>query len=585
MTYIEPLSGIPCSPGVSIARALVIGDDDIVINPTPIEDGAVEEEIARFHAARDAALSQVRAISDHLALSGKVEQQAIFEGHLVLLEDEELEHDVLALIRQSHYRSEQAIHEAIESYAKMVSDLDDPYLRERATDCRDIGARLIRNVLGVQTFDLGSIAEDTILVARDFTPSQTAQISLEHVKGLISELGGRTSHSAIMARSLELPAIVGVKNATLHIRSGDLIALDVEHNQIWVRPDAARLADIRAVQRQYALQREKWQALRDLPALTRDGHRVELCANIGTVRDADSAQANGAEGIGLYRTEFLFMDRPTLPGEEEQYLEYSAIARAMSGKAVIVRTMDIGGDKELPCLDFPKELNPFLGWRAIRIFFDRPDIMLPQLRAILRASAHGPLRIMFPMVAAVEEFRALKAQVCALKDELRADGVPFDEAIPLGVMIETPAAAVLARFLAREVDFFSIGTNDLTQYTLAVDRGNEQIARMYQPLSPAVLGLIQQVIDASHAAGKWTGMCGELAGDERATALLVGMGLDEFSMSAIALPRIKAIVRSLDYEAARQLAVQVRECATLEEVEDRLQAFARQNSGASEAYE
>jgi phosphotransferase system enzyme I (PtsI) len=578
MTANEPLSGIPCSPGISIARALVIGDDDIVINPAPIDDGAVEEEIARFHAARDAAVAQVQAISDHLALSGQSEQQAIFEGHLVLLEDEELEHDVLALIRQSHFRSEQAIHEAIENYARMVAALDDPYLRERATDCRDIGARLIRNVLGVPTFDLGSIAEDTILVARDFTPSQTAQISLEHVKGLISDLGGRTSHSAIMARSLELPAIVGTRNATLHIRSGDLIALDVEHNQIWVRPDAATLERVRAAQRQYAREREQLRALRDLPAETRDGHRVELCANIGTVRDADSARANGAEGIGLYRTEFLFMDRPTLPGEDEQYEEYSAVARAMDGQAVIVRTMDIGGDKELPCLDFPRELNPFLGWRAIRIFFDRPDIMLPQLRAILRASAHGRLRIMFPMIASVEEFRTLKAHVLALKDELRADGTAFDENIELGVMIETPAAAVMARFLAREVDFFSIGTNDLTQYTLAVDRGNEQIAALYQPLSPSVLALIQQVIDASHAEGKWTGMCGELAGDERATALLVGMGLDEFSMSAVALPRIKAIVRGLDYAAARELAQQVRDCATRQEVDVKLQAFASRGS-------
>lgn len=569
------LQGIPCSPGIAIARALVITAEEANICQCLINESDVAAELARFAHAREQSMAQIQALIDRMSDGEHESQRTVFEGHLMLLDDEEFESDVVALVSKSYYSADHAINEATEHYARLVAELDDPYLRERAMDCRDVGARLIRNVLGVQSVNLASIAEEVLIVARDLAPSQTAQMNPAWVKGFVTDLGGRTSHSAIMARSLELPAIVGVVVATQNIATGDLVAIDATRNEIWVRPNSETLNELRRRQSEHVALRQQLLAQRDLPAQTLDGHRVELCANIGMLRDTEGALRNGAEGIGLYRTEFLFMDRESLPNEDEQFKAYRDVALAMAGKAVIVRTMDIGGDKGLPYLSFPKELNPFLGWRAIRIFFDRHDIMRPQLRAILRASAFGKLRIMFPMIASVEEFRTLKAEIEKYKAELRIEGTAFDESIMLGVMIETPAAAVMARHLAREADFFSIGTNDLTQYTLAVDRGNEAIAHLYRPLSPAVLSLIKQVIDATHAEGKWTGMCGELAGDESALALLVGMGLDEFSMSAIALPIIKSLVRSIRYDEAKALASRVLACATADEVLAEMAQFNR----------
>jgi phosphotransferase system enzyme I (PtsI) len=382
------------------------------------------------------------------------------------------------------------------------------------------------------------------------------QLNLNKVLGFITDAGGRTSHTSIMARSLELPAIVGTGSVTAQVKNDDYLILDAVNNLVYVNPTNEEIEQLRAVQEQVATEKAELAKLKDLPAITLDGHQVEVCANIGTVRDVDGAERNGAEGVGLYRTEFLFMDRDALPTEEEQFSAYKAVAEACGSQAVIVRTMDIGGDKELPYMNFPKEENPFLGWRAVRIAMDRKEILRDQVRAILRASAFGKLRIMFPMIISVEEVRALKKEIEIYKQELRDEGKAFDESIEVGVMVETPAAATIARHLAKEVDFFSIGTNDLTQYTLAVDRGNDMISHLYQPMSPSVLTLIKQVIDASHAEGKWTGMCGELAGDERATLLLLGMGLDEFSMSAISIPRIKKIIRNTNFEDAKVLAEQ-----------------------------
>jgi len=381
-----------------------------------------------------------------------------------------------------------------------------------------------------------------------------------------------------MARSLELPAIVGTTDATQKIKNGDFIILDGVNNKIYQNPDQATIDQLKAVQEQYNTEKYELAKLKDLPAISLDGHQVEVCANIGTVRDVAGAERNGAEGVGLYRTEFLFMDRDALPTEEEQFQAYKAVAEAVGEQAVIVRTMDIGGDKDLPYMDLPKEENPFLGWRAIRICLDRKEILHSQLRAILRASAFGKLRIMFPMIISVEEVRTLKAELEMLKGQLRAEGKVFDETIEVGVMVETPAAAAIAHHLAKEVDFFSIGTNDLTQYTLAVDRGNELISHLYNPMSPAVLTLIKQVIDASHAEGKWTGMCGELAGDERATLLLLGMGLDEFSMSAISIPRIKKIIRNANYEDAKALAEQALAQPTAEELSSLVSRFIKEKT-------
>ncbi|HEJ7130382.1 TPA: phosphoenolpyruvate-protein phosphotransferase PtsI [Serratia marcescens] len=550
------ISGILVSPGIAFGKALLLKEDDIVINRKKISADQVEQEVSRFLAGRAKASEQLEAIKTKAGETFGEEKEAIFEGHIMLLEDEELEQEIIALIKDDLASADAAAYTVIEGQAKALEELDDEYLKERAADVRDIGKRLLQNILGMPIVDLGSIQDEVILVATDLTPSETAQLNLDKVLGFITDLGGRTSHTSIMARSLELPAIVGTSDVTKQVKNDDYLILDAVNNQIYVNPTADVIDQLKAAQNQYITEKNDLAKLKDLPAITLDGHQVEVCANIGTVRDVAGAERNGAEGVGLYRTEFLFMDRDSLPTEDEQFQAYKAVAEAMGSQAVIVRTMDIGGDKDLPYMNLPKEENPFLGWRAIRIAMDRREILHAQLRAILRASAFGKLRIMFPMIISVEEVRDLKGEIETLKTQLREEGNAFDESIEVGVMVETPAAAVIAHHLAKEVDFFSIGTNDLTQYTLAVDRGNELISHLYNPMSPSVLGLIKQVIDASHAEGKWTGMCGELAGDERATLLLLGMGLDEFSMSAISIPRIKKIIRNTNFEDVKALAAQ-----------------------------
>jgi phosphotransferase system enzyme I (PtsI) len=569
------ISGILASPGIAFAKALLLKEDEIVINNESVAEANIESEVARFFDARTKSSQQLEAIKVMAGRTFGEEKEAIFEGHIMLLEDEELEGDIVTLIRDERFSAEKAIHHAIEQYASMMAELDDPYLRERATDFRDIGTRLVKNALGMEIVNLSTIDEEVILVAHDLTPSETAQINLNFVRGFVTDIGGRTSHTSIMARSLELPAIVGTNDVTKQVKSGDFLVLDALRNHVLINPSDEQLNKLKDAQAKFLAEKAELAKLKELPAETTDGHRVEVCANIGTIKDMDGAHRNGAEGVGLYRTEFLFMDRDALPSEEEQYQAYKEVAQSMPDQPIIVRTMDIGGDKELPYMKFPKEMNPFLGWRAVRIFFDRKDIMHTQLRAILRASNYGKLRIMFPMIISVEELRALKQEIEELKAELRNEQLPFDETIEVGVMIETPAAAVIARHLAKEADFFSIGTNDLTQYTLAVDRGNELISGLYNPLSPSVLTLIKQVIDASHAEGKWTGMCGELAGDDRASLLLLGMGLDEFSMSSMSIPRVKQLVRSANYAEVKAMADQALACATIAEVEAVLDTFVK----------
>ncbi|XIX65291.1 phosphoenolpyruvate-protein phosphotransferase PtsI [Escherichia coli] len=560
------ISGILASPGIAFGKALLLKEDEIVIDRKKISADQVDQEVERFLSGRAKASAQLETIKTKAGETFGEEKEAIFEGHIMLLEDEELEQEIIALIKDKHMTADAAAHEVIEGQASALEELDDEYLKERAADVRDIGKRLLRNILGLKIIDLSAIQDEVILVAADLTPSETAQLNLKKVLGFITDAGGRTSHTSIMARSLELPAIVGTGSVTSQVKNDDYLILDAVNNQVYVNPTNEVIDKMRAVQEQVASEKAELAKLKDLPAITLDGHQVEVCANIGTVRDVEGAERNGAEGVGLYRTEFLFMDRDALPTEEEQFAACKAVAEACGSQAVIVRTMDIGGDKELPYMNFPKEENPFLGWRAIRIAMDRKEILRDQLRAILRASAFGKLRIMFPMIISVEEVRALRKEIEIYKQELRDEGKAFDESIEIGVMVETPAAATIARHLAKEVDFFSIGTNDLTQYTLAVDRGNDMISHLYQPMSPSVLNLIKQVIDASHAEGKWTGMCGELAGDERATLLLLGMGLDEFSMSAISIPRIKKIIRNTNFEDAKVLAEQALAQPTTDEL-------------------
>ena len=572
------ITGIPASPGIVFGKALVLKEEKIVLDTQKISEDQIEGEVARFYAGREAAVEQLNSIHQRALKSLGEEKAAIFEGHLMILEDEELEEEIIDYLRSNKVNASVAASKIIDQQVEMLSEIDDEYLKERAGDIRDIGNRLIKNILGMHIVDLGDITEESILVAYDLTPSETAQLNLEKVLGFITDIGGRTSHTSIMARSLELPAIVGTNNVTARVNTGDYLILDAVNNRVYVNPTQAEIDELKTLEAKLAEEKAELAKLKDLPAVTLDGHKVDVVANIGTIRDCEGAHRNGAEGVGLYRTEFLFMDRDQLPSEEEQFIAYKEVVEAMEDRLVVLRTMDIGGDKELPYLNLPKEMNPFLGWRAVRIALDRREILHAQLRAVLRASAFGKLAVMFPMIISVEEIRELKSVLETLKAELRAEGKAFDENIQVGVMVETPSAAVNAKFLAKEVDFFSIGTNDLTQYTLAVDRGNELISHLYNPMSPSVLGLIKQVIDASHAEGKWTGMCGELAGDERATLLLLGMGLDEFSMSAISVPRIKKLIRHVNYQEVKALADEALQKPTAAEIEQLIQAFLAEKS-------
>ncbi|QLK87378.1 phosphoenolpyruvate-protein phosphotransferase PtsI [Arsenophonus endosymbiont of Aphis craccivora] len=572
------ISGISVSPGIAFGKALILKEAPIVVNQKKISDDQIDSEINRFIAGREKAIAQLKTIKKTAEKNLGEEKAEIFEGHIMLLEDEELEQEIFSFIKKEHKTADAAAQKVIEEQATALEELNDEYLKERAADVRDIGKRLLKNILGLPIVELGSITEEVILVAADLTPSETAQLKLKKVLGFITDIGGRTSHTSIMARSLEIPAIVGTSNATKNIQPNDYLVLDALNNHIYQNPSDSEIDKLKQIKDEYLREKSELAKLKYLPAITLDGHQVEGCANIGTVRDVEGAERNGAEGVGLYRTEFLFMDRNNLPSEEEQFQAYKAVAEAMGPQAIIIRTMDIGGDKDLPYMNLPKEENPFLGWRAIRISLDRKEILHAQLRAILRASAFGHLRIMFPMIISVEEIRTLKEELAILKQQLTEEKHAFDQSIEVGIMIETPAAAVIAHHLAKEVDFFSIGTNDLTQYTLAVDRGNDLISHLYNPLSPSVLKLIKQVIDASHAEGKWTGMCGELAGDERATLLLLGMGLDEFSMSAISIPTIKKIIRNANFKDAKTLAEQALNQPTAKELMDLVETFIKEKT-------
>ncbi len=572
------ISGILASPGIAFGKALLLTEDEIIISSKKISSDQVEQEIERFKAGRSKAAAQLELIKIKASESLGEEKAAIFSSHIMLLEDDEFAKEIIDLITKKYVTADSAVFTIIENQVSSLEELNDEYLKERAADVRDIGKRLLKNILGLHIVDLSAIEEEVILVSKDLTPSETAQLNLDKVLGFITDMGGRTSHTSIMARSLEIPAVVGTSDATSKVKNGDYLILDAVNNEIYVNPSASVIDELKVIHAEYIAEKNDLAKLKDLPAITLDGHRVEVSANIGTVRDVVSAERNGSEGVGLYRTEFLFMDRDSLPTEDEQFIAYKTVVQAMGCLPVIVRTMDIGGDKDLPYMNLPKEENPFLGWRAIRIGLDRKEMLHAQLRAILRASAFGKLRIMFPMIISVEEVRTLKTELELLKDQLKKENKAFDEDIEVGVMIETPAAAAIARHLAKEVDFFSIGTNDLTQYTLAVDRGNELISHLYNPMSPSVLTLIKQVIDASHAEGKWTGMCGELAGDERATLLLLGMGLDEFSMSAVSIPRIKKIIRNIKFEDVKMLAKQALNQPTAQQLMDLIDTFVEEKA-------
>ena len=559
------IQGISGSRGVAVGNVYRYIQEEIVIPDYTVAEDKVEEEIGMFAAAMAATLKQLDTIRQKALDEMGPEEAAIFEAHMQIAQDPSLSDGIKSLVESSHTNVVAATAQTIETFANIFLGMEDPYMRERGADIKDIGDRLMRNMLGMNPRGLSHISGEVILVAQDLAPSDTASLDKNVVKGIVTAAGGPTSHAAIMARTLEIPAVMGVGDIESFVDGDKAVVLGTD-GIVEMNPSDA---DWDEYTNQAAAFQEELKRLREsanLEATTTDGHHVELFGNIGKAKDAKNALTMGAQGIGLYRTEFLYMENDELPAEDVQFEEYKKVAQDMKGKPVIIRTMDIGGDKELKCLDLPSEMNPFLGYRAIRISLNRPDIFKVQLRALLRASAFGDIHIMYPMIASVEEVKQANAMLDECKEELTAEGKEFNNDIKVGIMIEVPAAAVISPILAKYVDFFSIGTNDLCQYTLAVDRMNEAIGNLYQPLHPGVLRLIKHVIDASHEQGKFTGMCGELASDPVATMILLGLGLDEFSMTASSIPLIKNILRSVSKAECEEVANKALTMDTAEEI-------------------
>ncbi|MCE2268540.1 phosphoenolpyruvate--protein phosphotransferase [Streptococcus thermophilus] len=562
------LKGIAASDGVAVAKAYLLVQPDLSFETVTVEDISAEE--ARLDAALAASQDELSVIREKAVESLGEEAAAVFDAHLMVLADPEMTGQIKETIRAKQVNAEAALTEVTNMFIAIFEGMDDnPYMQERAADIRDVTKRVLANLLGKKLPNPATIDEESIIVAHDLTPSDTAQLNKKFVKAFVTDIGGRTSHSAIMARTLEIAAVLGTNNITELVKDGDILAVSGITGEVVINPTEEQIAEFKAAGEAYAKQKAEWAQLKDAPTVTADGKHFELAANIGTPKDVEGVNDNGAEAVGLYRTEFLYMDSQDFPTEEDQYEAYKAVLEGMNGKPVVVRTMDIGGDKELPYFDLPKEMNPFLGYRALRISISETgnQMFRTQLRALLRASVHGKLRIMFPMVALLTEFRTAKGILEEEKAKLVAEGVAVADDIEVGIMIEIPAAAMLADQFAKEVDFFSIGTNDLIQYTMAADRMNEQVSYLYQPYNPSILRLINNVIKAAHAEGKWAGMCGEMAGDQTAVPLLVGMGLDEFSMSATSILRTRSLMKKLDTAKMEEYANRaLTECSTMEEV-------------------
>ena len=561
---VEMLKGIAASDGVAVAKAYLLVQPDLTFSKATVEDTAAEE--ARLDAALAKSTEELQQIREK---AGEAEAQ-VFDAHLMVLSDPEMVGQIKQNIKNNSVNAESALKEVTDMYIGMFEAMEDnAYMQERAADIRDVAKRILAHLLGVTLPNPSMINEEVVVVAHDLTPSDTAQLDRNFVKAFVTDIGGRTSHSAIMARSLEIPAIVGTKEITAKVKEGDILAVNGIEGDVIIDPTDEQKAEFEKAGADYAAQKAEWEKLKNAETVTADGKHFELAANIGTPKDLVGVHNNGGEAVGLYRTEFLYMDSPDFPTEDDQYEAYKAVLEGMEGKPVVVRTMDIGGDKELPYLQLPHEMNPFLGYRALRISLSEQgdEMFRTQMRALLRASVHGNLRIMFPMVATLKEFRAAKAIFEEEKQKLISEGKEVSDTIQVGIMIEIPAAAVLADKFAKEVDFFSVGTNDLIQYTMAADRMNERVSYLYQPYNPSILRLIKNVIDAAHAEGKWAGMCGEMAGDQTAVPLLVGMGLDEFSMSAISILKTRSLMKRLDTAKMAELADRaLKECDTMEEV-------------------
>lgn len=558
------IDGIAASAGVAIAPAFKLEHPDYTVKNKNAADPAAE--LARLDEALATSQQELEAIKERTLQELGEKKAEIFESHLLILNDPELLTPVRDKISSENATAEYALDETSKQFISMFENMKSAYLRERAADMRDVTKRVLTHLLGLNYVNPADISEEVIVIAEDLTPSDTAQLNRKYVKGFTTNIGGRTSHSAIMARSLEIPAVVGTKDVLSQVNSGNMIIVDGLDGTVIVNPSAEVIDEYKSKRDNHLRQIEEWKKLREVPTVSKDGVHVELAANIGTPNDVTGVLENGGEGVGLYRTEFLYMGRTELPSEEVQFNAYKTVLEKMEGKPVVVRTLDIGGDKELPYLDLPKEMNPFLGFRAVRLCLDRKDIFRTQLRALLRASTYGNLRIMFPMIATLDEFREAKALLLEEQEKLVAEGIAVSDSIQLGIMVEIPSTAVLADQFAKEVDFFSIGTNDLIQYTMAADRMNERVSYLYQPYNPAILRLVKMVIDAAHKEGRWAGMCGEMAGDATAIPLLLGLGLDEFSMSATSILPARSQISKLSKAEMKALAEQALEQQTAEQV-------------------
>lgn len=560
----EILKGIAASDGVAISKAYLLVEPDLSFSSENISD--VDGEVGKFKAAVNQSKVELTQIRNNAEKQLGADKAAIFDAHLLVLEDPELLNPIEENIRNNKVNAPTALQEVSTNFITIFENMDNEYMKERAADIRDVSKRILAHILGVELPNPSMINESVIIVGEDLTPSDTAQLNKEFVKGFATNIGGRTSHSAIMSRSLEIPAVVGTKDITDRVKHGDSLIIDGLTGDVIIDPSEDEVLAYEQKQKDFFAEKEELAKLVNDDSVSKDGVHVELAANIGTPNDLEGVKNNGAQGIGLYRTEFLYMGRDNMPSEDEQFEAYSKVLKEMDGKRVVVRTLDIGGDKELSYLNLPKEMNPFLGYRAIRLCLDQTDIFRTQLRALLRASEYGKLNIMFPMIATIQEFRDAKAILLEEKEKLVSEGVKVDDDIEVGIMVEIPATAALADIFAKEVDFFSIGTNDLIQYTMAADRMSERVAYLYQPYNPAILRLIKQVIEASHKEGKWTGMCGEMAGDNTAVPLLLGLGLDEFSMSATSILKARKQIKELDQKEMQELANRAINCATSEEV-------------------
>ncbi len=561
------LKGIAASRGIAIAKVYKL---EVPVMEVVKKEGAdVAAEVEKFNVALEKTKADIEGIKERTIAAGKLSEEeiAVFDAHLMMAGDPEFTNQIVSMIESEKVNAEYAAETVANTMITMFESMDNDYFRERAADIKDVTFRLKANIMGVVIPDLGSIAEDSVIVAHDLTPSDTAQLN-EYVKGFATEIGGKTSHSAIMANSLEIPAVVGCAGVLSAVSNGDVIALDAVDGFVAINPDAETLATYEKKRADFLEEKAALQVLKDAKSISTDGHQVELAGNIGGFKDVEGVLNNGGEGVGLFRTEFLYMDAKDWPTEEDQFEAYKAVLEGMQGKKVVVRTLDIGGDKHLDYYDFPEEMNPFLGYRAIRLCLDQTDIFRTQLRALCRASVYGQLCIMFPMIATVKEFKDAKAIFEEEKAKLIAEGVAVADNIQVGMMVEIPGAAVLADQFAKYADFFSIGTNDLIQYSMAADRMSQKVSYLYQPYNPSILRLIKMTIDGAHKEGKWAGMCGAMAGEPDAAAILLGLGLDEFSMSATAILPARKVINSLSKKEMEEVAAKCLSFDTAEEVHD-----------------